>query len=187
MLISKGICDQLTDLEMIEKSLNDIDYFSCLYDRYEAQLLRYIKRISVVTNEEAEDILQESYVKVWKNLNEFNPNLRLSSWLFRIVHNHTISYWRRNKRSKESPTITLSDKMLQVISDDIRVDGDDENIEERIQKAVQGLPEKYKEVLVLKYFENMSYEDISDVLRIPEGTVATRLNRARKALEKTTK
>lgn len=187
MLIPKGICDQLTDLEMIDKSLKDIDYFSCLYDRYEVQLMRYIKRISMVTNEEAEDILQESYVKVWKNLNEFNPTLRLSSWLFRIVHNHTISYWRRNKRSKENLTITLSDKMLQVISDDIRVGGEDENIEERIQKAVQGLPEKYKEVLVLKYFENMSYEEISDVLRIPEGTVATRLNRARKALGKTTK
>ncbi len=72
MHVTEAICDQLSDLEIVQKSLQDIEYFSCLYNRYEPKLLRYIKRISFSSKEESEDILQEAYVKIWKNLNGFD-------------------------------------------------------------------------------------------------------------------
>ena len=95
MYISKEICGQLSDEEIIRKSLEQVDYFSCLYERYEPQLLRYVKRMGVITNEEAEDVLQEAFLKIWKNLNAFDLSLKLSSWLYRIVHNEAISYLRK--------------------------------------------------------------------------------------------
>ena len=95
MIVAEEICKQLSDREIVEKSLADIDYFSCLYDRYESRLFRYIKRIALVNDEQAHDILQEAFIKIWRNLNEFDQSLKLSSWIYRIVHNETVSCWRK--------------------------------------------------------------------------------------------
>jgi len=181
MLISKDKCDKLTDRQMILKALEDVDYFTCMYLRYESQLKRYILKISKVTPQEAEDILQEAYIKIWRNLNAIDPSMKLSSWLYRIIYNQTISNWRKKKGAA---IITLDEKVAQTIFEDLE-NKDSEEINDRaVQKAINGLPAKYKDVIILKYFENMNYEEISDILKIPEGTVAVRLNRAKKAIKK---
>lgn len=69
MLYAKTVCDQLSDMEIIQQALKDADYFSCLYDRYEPRLLAYIRRITPVSTAEAEDILQEAFIKIWRHLN----------------------------------------------------------------------------------------------------------------------
>lgn len=179
MLIAQEICNTLSDEEIVRKALKEVDYFSCLYQRYEARLLRYIQRISKVTREEAEDILQESFLKVWKGLHSFDAGLKLSSWLYRIVHNEVISSWRKNRGMTQDPLIEWRSTDDQTAGES---GNSDDKGEEKLREAIASLPEKYRTVLVLKYLEEMSYEEISDVLKIPEGTVATRLNRAKKAL-----
>jgi RNA polymerase sigma-70 factor (ECF subfamily) len=82
MVVKKDICKKLSDKEIIEKSLEDLDYFACLYDRYEPKLLRYINKISMANPEESNDILQDAFIKMWKNLNSYNDSLKLSSWLY---------------------------------------------------------------------------------------------------------
>lgn len=176
---SEEICRQLSDPDLVRKSLEQVEYFSCLYDRYEAQLLRYVKRMGALTDEEAEDVLQEAFLKIWKNLNAFDPALKLSSWLYRIVHNQAVSSLRKKKSFGKDQKEEFDDKRFADIPDE-----SPEAMEEadrHIHKILDELPLKYKEVLVLKFLENMSYEEISDVLKIPEGTVATRINRAKKA------
>ncbi|MBK8504679.1 MAG: sigma-70 family RNA polymerase sigma factor [Saprospiraceae bacterium] len=180
MIISQEICNQFSDKEIILKSLEDIDFFSCLYQRYETKLTFYIHRISKVTDEEAEDILQEVFIKVWKSLHAIDPALKLSSWLYRVVHNEVVSRWRKNKWSRDNPTIAISDDMLQSLADDMELK---KPTEEVINQALLKISEKYRKVLVLKYFEELSYEEISDILKMPEGTVATRLNRAKQSLK----
>src|SRR5690606_25661633 len=147
-LIAHEICNTLSDEEIVRKALKDVDYFSCLYQRYEARLLRYIQRISKVTREEAEDILQESFLKVWKSLHSFDSGLKLSSWLYRIVHNEVISSWRKNRGMNQNTLIEWR------VTDDQTTgesgDSADED-EEKIRQAIAGLPEKYRTVLVLKY------------------------------------
>ena len=179
-------CGQLSDRELVQKSLEQVDYFSCLYERYESQLLRYVKRMGVVTEEEAQDVLQEAFLKIWKNLNAFDPNLKLSTWLYRIVHNQAISCLRRKKSFGKDQKEEFDDKRYAEIPDS-RLPGPTDDVEEtdqHIHDILDQLPQKYKEILVLKFLENMSYEEISDVLKIPEGTVATRINRAKKAFRK---
>jgi RNA polymerase sigma-70 factor (ECF subfamily) len=181
MHVTEQICQELSDLEIVRKSLRDVEYFACLYNRYEPKLLRYIKRISYSTREESEDILQEAFIKIWRNLHDFDQDLKLSSWIYRIVHNETVSFWRKKTSYGKNQKVAMPDDLF---------DGEDhffgeENAEDsntrKIHEVLQKLPIKYREVLVLKFLEMMSYEEISDVLKIPEGTVATRINRAKKA------
>jgi len=178
-------CQELSDLEIIRKSLEDVEYFSCLYERYEKRLLVYIMRFDGVTKQEAEDVLQESFIKIWRNLHAFDQDLKLSSWIYRIVHNHTISTIRKKTSYGKYKIEPLRVKYLNsLISPALK---ESELLEEQIQcvhKVIDLLSMPYKEVMVLRYLENMSYEEISDVLQIPEGTVATRINRAKKAFRR---
>ena len=183
MIISPDICSQYSDKEIIMKSLENIDFFSCLYERYEMKLKLYMHRISKVSDEEAEDILQEVFIKVWKNLHVFDAELKLSSWLYRVVHNEVVSRWRKNVWVRSHPTISLSEEMLQNLTDEMDINNPNEEV---INQALSKIEEKYRAVLILKYFEAMSYEEISDILKIPEGTVATRLSRAKRALKSKT-
>ena len=186
MLVSKEICDKLNDLEIIQKSLVQVDYFSCLFERYEAKLLRYVKRMAFVTDEEAEDILQDSFIKVWKNLHAFDQGMKLSSWIYRIVHNQAVSSLREKKSFGKDQKTEWNETLFASIPEDTLAGAEleIENQENFTHEILAQMPLPYKEVLVLKFLENMSYDEISDVLKIPEGTVATRINRAKKAFKK---
>jgi len=171
-------CITLSDSELVEKSIHDTAYFKCLYERYEKKLLIYIHRLSNVTDEEALDILQESFIKIWRNLNDFDPELSFNSWIYRIVHHQTISEWRKSISYGKNKTVDF-EKSLQYIPIDEVETNYDKN-EQKVMEILNLLPENYKVVLILKYFESKNYEEISDILKIPEGTVATNLNRAKK-------
>jgi RNA polymerase sigma-70 factor (ECF subfamily) len=186
MIISLESCKGLTDKELVRLALGNLDYFSCLYQRYEPEMLRYVQRISAVDLDEARDILQESFIKIWHNLNEFDASLKLSSWIYRIVHNETVSYVRRRKsygKDKKTDTAGYEDKL----ASDPEPETDPEQKPQLVYNVLGSLPLKYREVLTLKFIEEKSYQEISDILRIPEGTVAIRINRAKKLFRKMTK
>ena len=131
--------------------------------------------------EETEDILQNAFINVWRNINSFDDSLKFSSFLYRIVHNETITQWRKidsSDRVKQSYDSTIIDE------DENVIDEDENTKNKKIKKILDKMPLKYKEVLVLKFLENMDYEEISNILKIPEGTVATRINRAKKSFVK---
>lgn len=186
MHLAKKICQELSDREIIQRSLENVDFFSCLYERYEARLLCYVKRMGVVSAEEAEDVLQEAFIKIWKNLHAFDPNLKLSSWLYRIVHNQAISCLRKKKSYGKDQNEYFDEARYTNLPEEQTHDFFEalEESDRLTHEILDGLPLHYKEIMVLKFLENMSYEEISDVLKIPEGTVATRINRAKKAFRK---
>jgi len=161
--------------------LGDVDYFKCLYNRYENGFLIYIRRISLVSAQEAEDILQDSFVKIWRSLHGFDTNLKLSSWMYRIIHNETISYWRKSQSFGKDKLFDVDDSIFELKEQDGEgLDMENQSVDLHI--SLKNIKVKYREILILKYFEGFSYQEISDILKIPEGTVATRLNRAKLAL-----
>jgi RNA polymerase sigma-70 factor (ECF subfamily) len=180
MRIRKDSCNKYNDDELIKKSLVEIDYFACLYNRYNYKLLRYIKRISLVGDEEAADILQESFIKMWRNLNNYDDSLKFSSWLYRIVRNETVSFYRKRISFGKSNEINIDDSGFEVVFEDADDEADIEAKRLATHEVLNKLPFKYKEVLILKFLEKMDYEEISDILKIPEGTVASRINRGKK-------
>ena len=175
--------ETMADEDLALLSITNSEAFGVLMRRYQGRLLAYIRRISGFRAEDAEDILQESYIKAYLNLRDFDKKLKFSSWLYRIVHNETISEWRKRK---SRPSIILENEDWEKISSEedlhgaLTVKAD----KERLAGAIAKLPEKYREAIVLKYLEERSYEEMADILRKPVGTIGTLVNRAKKHLQK---
>ncbi len=180
MYISEEICKSLDDKEIISRSLENMGYFRCVYLRYEKSLKRYIFKISNFSNDEADDILQNAFLNIWKNLNSYDNSMKLSSFIYRIVHNETISRWRKTNADHSLKEAIINSHSEEEPQEEI-------NKSKYIQNILNKMPQKYKEILVLKFLENMDYEEISNILKIPEGTVATRINRAKKSFVKISK
>ncbi|MDI6687921.1 MAG: RNA polymerase sigma factor [Desulfobacterales bacterium] len=180
--------ENMSDEQLVQLSLEDQDCFYYLMKRYDIKILRYIKRLTTISQEEAEDIIQEVFIKVYRNLNGFNRKLKFSSWIYRIAHNEIINQYRKTKLRLAMIPSNIEDQanLIDSINDTIEINGAYENLEkdERVRKALAELPDKYREILVLRYLEDKSYDEISDILRKPPGTVATQINRAKTSFKK---
>ncbi len=179
-------CSKYTSKDIIKKvSSWDMDAFYCIVEEYEEKLLRYILRISSVDLEEAENLLQEVFIKVYKNINSYNYKLTFSSWIYRITHNITIDFYRKNK-NKINISLETEDEeyvnLIEVLDAWISLEKDVHKKEliEKITQILYLLDIKYRDILILKFLENKNYSEISDILKIPEWTVATLINRWKK-------
>lgn len=181
-------CNEKTDEELVQLVFEQPDYFLCIMKRYEKRLLVYIRRIATCCVADAEDILQEVYIKTYSNLAEFSAPLRFSAWIYRIAHNQTVSYIRHHSRRPQEVNWENDDAtqlIERMASDtDLPKEMDVKILQEQVNIALSTLNPKYREVLVLRYLEEKDYQEISDILRIPMGTVATLLNRAKKEMRK---
>ncbi len=171
-----------TDEELITLTLQDNKYYLYLMERYEKKLLRYIMRISSLQKEDAEDVLQETFIKAYKNMNDFDVSLKFSSWIYRITHNETINFLRKNRVIKNAINNAFNEEEIGSLVSEINQEEEFENnaLKGRVQEILNAMDEKYKTVLVLKFIEEKSYKEISDILQKPSGTIATLINRAKK-------
>lgn len=168
-----------TDEELAIMAEGNIAVFEELISRYEKKLMRYIARIANFSNEENEEVLQEIFIKVWKNINSFSSDLKFSSWIYRIAHNETISIYRKAKSRGISDQVELNDELFLPSKIDFVKELDDKISSHNIQNVLLEMDTKSREILVLKFLEEQSYEEISDILKLPMGTIATRINRAK--------
>jgi len=178
--------NNLTDEEIVKSVRNgNLNSFRLIIQRYQNKLSRYIKSLLISsTKEEIEDILQEVFILVYKNINSFNLNLKFSTWIYRIAHNHTINYSKKQKNKNLNFNIDDLDDMENLLISDIDIKGELEleHAKMELKKALANLDLKYRSVLILKYFEDKSYDEISDILKIPRNTVGTFINRGKKKL-----
>lgn len=173
--------ENLSDEELVKLTLVDQESFLYLMRRYEDKLGRYIKRISGLASEDIEDLVQEVFIKTYQNLNNFDQNLKFSSWIYRITHNEVISHWRKKKARPESVVWDTEIFLNNIAADlDIGKDVDRSILKEDMREIFGRMDIKYREVLVLKFIEEKNYQEISDILKKPMGTVATLINRAKK-------
>ncbi len=188
MTVIDGNIASLSDNELVARSLEERAFFGELVDRYQAKLGRYIARLGVQDPDDRDDVLQDIFIKVYKNLNSFDQSLSFSSWIYRIAHNEAVSWYRRRKARPEGYLVADSEAVLALVSDD-DLDRPEERFDRDIDAALlarelEKLDDKYRDILLLRYFEHLEYEQISDVLKIPVGTVGTLVHRAKKQLKK---
>ncbi len=176
--------NEKSDIELVNLSLENQENFIYLVNRYREKLLRYIRRLTNVDPEECEDILQEVFIKVYLNLNDFDKDLKFSSWIYRITHNEVISHFRKIKVRPQGHKVAIDDDEVKVLADEIKVEKDIDIglMREQIEKALIKIDVKYREVLVLKYFEERNYQEISDIIKRPIGTVATFIKKGKESL-----
>lgn len=177
----------LRDKKLVLASLENSDNFKEIISLYQNKLGSYIRRKSTVSKEDIEDLLQDIFIKIYLNLRGFDTNLKFSSWAYRIAHNEIISWYRKKKIR---PQINFEDyeeeNLINYFKEDtdIEKEFDQKIIREHIKEAIENLDEKYKDIIVLRFLEEKEYEEISDILQIPLGTVSTLIYRGKKDLQK---
>ena len=176
----------VTDAEIVARTLGDTSAFALLVERYEAKLLRYIRRLGVRNSEDGEDVLQDIFIKVYKNLNAFDSSLSFSSWIYRIAHNEAISFYRKQSVRPEGHQIADSEDVLMWLPEADTTSAErlfDTTVNaEALRAALGTLDTKYRDAIILRYFEHKEYDEISDILKIPIGSVGTLIHRGKKQL-----
>ncbi|MFA5165806.1 MAG: RNA polymerase sigma factor [Candidatus Paceibacterota bacterium] len=172
---------QKTDEQVVAESLHKPQAYAELVLRYGEKLRRYIRRLGNLNPEDVNDILQNIFIKVYVNLNGFDRKLKFSSWVYRIAHNETVSFLRqKSSRPKLVYSQDEFDYFDTFISDlDLQKEAQIIFDSRKIAQVLAGMEREYREILVLKYFEQKDYAEISDILQKPMGSVASQLSRAK--------
>lgn len=168
-----------TDEEIVEIVKNENkESYAHIIKRYQDKLIRYAEYL-IGDQDKASDAVQDSFIKAYINLNGFDVKKKFSSWIYRIVHNEAINLIDKNKKTiKLDPDVDF----------DSGVNIEDTYVKEELvshaHNCIEAIDINYRDPLSLYYIENKSYEEISDILRLPMGTVAVRINRAKIILKK---
>ncbi len=161
----------------------DHQALSVLMDRYTTKLLRYGHRF-LQSNDDIGDVVQDVFVTVYQNIQDFDSTRRFSPWIYRIAHNAFVDALRKMAKG---PVYGLDlDRIVPhpVYEDPVEDEKEKEEMRVLLEKHLDELPPSYREIVDLHYFENFKYQEIADVLHIPIGTVGIRLSRARQILKK---
>lgn len=171
--------------EAIASAVQDGDAaaFGTLMERYGPRMQRYARRF-LFGYEDAEDQVQEVFLKAYANIRSFDPERKFSSWLYRIAHNEFINAIKKRGREPVSfldPDLLFPQPIAKERTDS---DANAREMRELLEGGLDALDPKYREPLVLFYYEELDYREIAEILRIPVATVGVRLNRGRAAMKK---
>jgi len=168
----------------MEVQKGDATSFGVLMQRYEAKLARYGRKF-IADSDDIKDLVQDVFIKAYVNMQSFDADRKFSPWIYRIAHNEFVN---AIKKKKGRITFSLSDfdTILPhpMAKEDIESDAQRKELRAMLERSVQALDPKYREPLVLYYFEDMDYKEIGEVLQMPVSTVGIRLQRGKGMLKK---
>ena len=170
---------KLTDEQLVVLvRQQDKNLFSHIIGRYQDKLFSYVNYM-VFNYDLSSDIIQETFIKAFTNLHGFNITKKFSSWIYRIAHNQTINHLKKQKRQLPLP------EDMDLKSDvDLEEDIIKSELKSRAHNCLSKMPVNYSEVLTLYFLEDKTYQEISDILRIPVNTVGIRISRAKILMKK---
>lgn len=154
--------------------------FEVLVNTYKERLYWHIRRI-VLNHDDADDVLQNTFIKVYKNIEGFNGDSKLFSWMYRIATNEALTFLKKKQKKSVVSGSELQQRMVDNLQADVYFEGNE--IQLKLQQAVATLPEKQKLVFNMKYFEEMKYEEISEVLNTSVGGLKASYHLAVKKIE----
>jgi len=154
------------------------ELYSIIVERYQAKLMRYIG-VMIHDHAKTADIVQETFIKAFINLKSFDTGKKFSSWIYRIAHNEALNVIKKYHRE-----IVLDDTVDFPSDEDITDNFEQKETVEMVRMCIRAIPPLYSEPLVLYVLERKSYSEISDILRVSMGTVATRISRGKVLMKK---
>lgn len=172
---------QYSDEQLVKKVREGSqDMYSEVIKRYEAKLWHYLRKF-IANPDELEDVLQVVFIKVYKNLYAFNTNKKFSSWIYRITHNEAINQIKKYKNRK----IPLNEVEYKIIDEkiDIETTANNKLLKQKLETELFKLKLKYREPLILFFLEEKTYQEISEILKIPKNTVGTLILKGKKSLK----
>jgi RNA polymerase sigma-70 factor, ECF subfamily len=173
-----------TDEAIVEKvKSGDTEEFGVLIDRYDAKLKRYAQKF-LIYDETRIDLVQDVFIKAYMNIKSFDTQRRFSPWIYRIAHNTFINALKQ----RESAPFTFfdTDMIVPYLKAPETADGEanHEEMKQILDDSLSLLPPKYREPLILFFYDNLTYQDIGEVLQIPLSTVGMRISRGKEQLKK---
>ncbi|MBI2888654.1 MAG: RNA polymerase sigma factor [Candidatus Liptonbacteria bacterium] len=174
--------DMSDEVIAAEAQQGNVEAFGELVKRYEEKLMRYGRRF-LASGDDVKDIVQDAFLKAYVNIKGFDATRKFSSWMYRIAHNEFVNALKK-KSGREMFSLFDFDTILPHPVAEETADGEAQRNELRrmLDRYLASLGAKYREPLVLYYYEDMDYKEIADILRIPVSTVGVRLRRGKDAL-----
>lgn len=173
----------MEDAYIIEKIQNDETRhygFNLLTRSYQERVYWHIRKM-VIDHDDANDVVQEVFIKVWKNLDSFRADSSLFTWIYRIATNECLNFLRKKKRRFFIPIADVSTELMNKLDNDTNISGDE--IQLRLQKALIKLPEKQRLVFNMKYFDELKFDQISEITGTSVGALKASYHHAVKKIE----
>jgi RNA polymerase sigma-70 factor (ECF subfamily) len=178
---------KISDEDLIEKfQRGDLYAYELIVKRYKDQLLNFVYRF-LGNQEEAEDVVQETFLRVYRNRHAYQRVAKFSTWIYTIAGNLARTELRRRHRRRffSLSSLGVDDKEYEISDEMLNPERHTNTVlsEEIIQREINKLSDKFREVIILRDIQELSYEEISKIIRVPIGTVKSRVNRARLRLQ----
>jgi len=167
-------------IEQLKNAQTQDIAFRQLMTQYKERLYWHIRKI-VISHDDADDVLQNTFIKVYRNIDKFNAESKLFSWMYRIATNESITFINKRAKSQNVDISEMQYKLAESLEADVHYDGDEMQL--KLQKAVAQLPQKQQLVFNMKYFDDMKYQDISEVLETSVGALKASYHHAVKKIE----
>lgn len=175
---------EYTDSELV-KIFHDPgkkDYaFNLIVQRYKERLYWHIRKI-LIDHDDSDDSLQEVFIKAWRSLDNFREESSLFTWLYRIATNEALSFLRRKKRRSILSLTSVEYKLSETLESDPYFNGDES--QKKLQQAILTLPEKQRVVFNMKYYDEMKYDEMAEILETSVGSLKASYHHAVKKIEK---
>jgi RNA polymerase sigma factor (sigma-70 family) len=174
------LTDEITFIAELKNGKTKEKAFRILISKYKERLYWHIRKI-VISHDDADDVLQNTFIKIFKNIDKFNEQSKLYSWMYRIATNESITFI--NKRAKER-NVDISDyheQLASTLESDVHFSGDE--IQLILQKAIATLPQKHQLVFNMKYFDEIKYNEMSEILETSVGALKASYFHAVKKIE----
>lgn len=175
---------QLSDKELLDmfRSSETRSYaFNLIVRKYQERIYWHIRKI-VISHDDADDVIQNTFLKVWTGLDGFREDSQLFTWLYRIATNESLTHLKKKRAKLHVHLDDVEQHLSRTLESDPHING--EAIQIKLQKAILTLPEKQRLVFNMKYFEEMKYEDMSEVLGTSVGALKASFHHAVKKIEK---
>jgi len=158
--------------------------FRLLVRKYQEKLYWHIRKI-VISHEDADDILQNVFIKIWQGLREFRYESRLYTWMYRIATNEALNFLSEKSRKVYGNSDEITAYLENTLESDVFFSGD--KIRKELQKAILTLSERQRLIFNMKYFDDMSYDDMAEILQVAVGTLKATYHNAVKKIEESLK
>jgi len=167
-------------IKRLQEKKTSSEAFKELVSLYKERLYWHIRNM-VKDHEDTHDVLQNTFIKIFKNIHNFKGESKLFSWMYRIATNEAISFLNKRAKRNQISSEDLQQQLIANLESDVYFEGDE--IQLKLQKAIASLPAKQQQVFNMKYFQELKYREISEILETSEGALKASYHHAAKKIE----